>query len=72
MMIKRRRFQQSAPLNKRLTVWAKDLMAQALALPPGRERDELVKKARQAEVAAHLDDWANSPGLQPPRYGRQA
>jgi hypothetical protein len=26
-----------------------------------------MKKARQADVASHLDDWAHSPRLQPPR-----
>jgi hypothetical protein len=26
----------------------------------------LLKKVSQADTAAHLDDWANSPGLQPP------
>jgi hypothetical protein len=26
----------------------------------------LVRKADQADTAAHLDDWVNSPGLQPP------
>jgi hypothetical protein len=62
-----RRFKQTVPLNERLTVWAKEVMAKALALPPGPERDELLKKAREAEIAAHLNDWAHSPGLQPPK-----
>jgi hypothetical protein len=26
-------------------------------LPPGEEREGLLKKARQAETAAHIDDW---------------
>ena len=26
-----------------------------------------LKKARQADTAAHLDEWANSPGLMPPK-----
>jgi hypothetical protein len=34
-------------------------------MPPGPDRDELLKKLRQAETAMHLDDWANSPGLSP-------
>ena len=66
-MIKRRRFDQSTPLHERLDVWAQDVRDQATKLPPGPERDELLRKARQADTAAHLDDWANSPGLQPPR-----
>jgi hypothetical protein len=36
-------------------------------LPPGEEREDLLKKVRQAETAAHIDDWASSPGLQPPK-----
>jgi hypothetical protein len=39
----------------------------ASELRPGRERDVLVKKARRAQIAAHLDAWLASPGLQPPR-----
>lgn len=33
----------------------------------GTVRDAALKKARQLEAAAHMDDWLNSPGLQPPR-----
>ncbi|HKU07032.1 MAG TPA: hypothetical protein VJR30_13265 [Bradyrhizobium sp.] len=40
--------------------------AKADTLPPGLERDLLLKKARQAETAAHLKEWADSPGLRPP------
>jgi hypothetical protein len=36
-------------------------------MPSCHERDELLRKARQADAAAHIDDWANSPGLQPPK-----
>ena len=43
-----------------------DVGDQAAKLPPGPERDALIRKARQADTASHLDDWANSPGLQPP------
>jgi hypothetical protein len=35
-------------------------------LPPGADRDQLLMKLRLAETAMHLDDWANSPGLQSP------
>ena len=64
--MRRRRFKQTIPLKERLTAWAKEVMAKAQTLPPGPEKDELLKKAGQAETAAHLDDWANSPGLRPP------
>jgi hypothetical protein len=66
MTSRRRRFKQEITLQDRIAEWAKEIRAQAAELPPGRERDELLKKVRQAETAMHLDDWANSPGLQPP------
>ncbi|MDI3564464.1 hypothetical protein [Bradyrhizobium sp. Arg816] len=66
-MFKRRRFKQQLTLQDRLSAWAKHLEEQAAKLPPGAEREALVRKARQADVANHLDDWAKSPGLQPPR-----
>jgi hypothetical protein len=40
--------------------------AQAADLPPGAERDALLRKARQADTAAHIDEWASSPGLRSP------
>lgn len=66
-MFKRRRFKQQLTLQDRLSAWAKQLQEQAATLKPGPERDAFVKKARQADVAGHLDDWARSPGLQPPK-----
>ena len=30
-------------------------------------RDVLMKKAREIETAAHIDDWVSSQGLQPPK-----
>jgi hypothetical protein len=35
-------------------------------LPPGAARDEMIRRARQAEIASHLDEWLTSPGLRPP------
>ncbi|MFT4115079.1 hypothetical protein [Bradyrhizobium sp.] len=65
-MFKRRRFKQQLTLQDRLAAWSKAVHEQAAALPPGPERDALIKKARQADVANHLDDWVRSTGLQPP------
>jgi hypothetical protein len=65
-MQKRRRFKQQLTLQERLTAWSKQVLDQAAKLPPGPERDALIKKARQADVACHLDEWAHSPELQPP------
>jgi len=66
-MQKRRRFKQQVTLRERLSAWSRQVLQQAAQLPPGPERDALVKKARQADVASPLDDWAHSAGLQPPR-----
>jgi hypothetical protein len=63
----RRRFKQNITLKDRLTTWANEVREQAASLPPGPERDALLKKASKADVASHLDEWANSPGLQPPK-----
>ena len=67
MVKQRRRFKQQFTLQDRLLAWSKEVLEQAKKLPPGAERDALMKKARQADVAGHLDDWAKSPGLQPPK-----
>jgi hypothetical protein len=66
-VMKRRRFKQKASLQERLNEFARDARERASALPPGPEREELIKKARQADTALHLEGWANSPGLQPPK-----
>jgi hypothetical protein len=67
VMFKRRRFKQQLTLQDRLSAWGKLLQEQANQLRPGPERDALVRKARQADVAVHLDDWCRSSGLQSPK-----
>jgi hypothetical protein len=66
-MLKRRRFKQTTSLKDRLTTWAQQLREEAERLPSGADRDALLKRASRADTASHLDDWINSPGLQPPR-----
>jgi len=67
MMIKRRRrYKQAISFKDRLEAFAKNIREQASALPAGRKRDDLLQRASRADTAAHLDDWANSLGLQPP------
>ncbi len=65
--MQRRRFKQTVSLKERLASFAKEVREKASELRPGPEQDALLKKARQADTAAHLDEWANSPGLQPPK-----
>jgi hypothetical protein len=43
------------------------LRQQAEGLPASVRRDELIRKARQAEAAAHISEWLKSPGLRPPK-----
>jgi hypothetical protein len=40
---------------------------EAQNLPYGKERDALVRKARQLETASQINQWLSSPGLQPPK-----
>jgi cell division protein FtsB len=63
----RRRFKQCVSLNDRLRTFADQLKAKAEELRPGPERDALLKRARRADTASHIDEWADSPGLQPPK-----
>jgi hypothetical protein len=60
-------FKQTKSLHDRLRIFADDVRARAAKLPPGVERDALLKKARQADTASHLDEWVNSTGLQLPK-----
>lgn len=66
MKKKRRRFKQTASLQERLMAFAEDVREQASTLPPGPEREDLLKRARRADTAAHIDEWASSNGLQSP------
>jgi hypothetical protein len=65
--MQRRRFKQATPLDQRLEEQAKRLRKEARGTPPGVQREKLVRRARQAETAAHLQEWLSSPGLQPPK-----
>ena len=65
--MQRRRFKENAPLNQRLTEQAERLRKEAQGTPPGVMHDQLIRQARQAETASHMQEWLSSPGLQPPR-----
>lgn len=54
------RFDQSPPAQ------AERLRKEARGTPPGVKRDQLLRRARQIETAARVQDRANSPGLKPP------
>ena len=63
----RRRFKQTQPLELRLAEEAKRLRTEAKLLPPGAVREDMLRKARQAETGSHMSEWLTSPGLQPPK-----
>jgi hypothetical protein len=64
--MQRRRFKQSKSLEERLSEEAKRLRAEAKLLPPGAVRDEMIRKAQQAETGSRINEWLTSPGLRPP------
>ena len=65
-MKRRRRIKHLLTLEERLAETAKRLREQVKTLPPSAERDELVRKARQTEIASQMNEWLTSPGLRPP------
>ena len=65
--MQRRRFNEQAPLDERLAEHAKRLRDEAQGTPPSVKRDDLIRRGRQAETAAHAQEWVMSPGLRPPQ-----
>jgi hypothetical protein len=46
---------------------AEALKQEAATLRFGKQRDALLRKARQLETASQINEWPSSPGLEPPR-----
>ena len=65
--MKRRQFKADRALGERLIKEARIARERADQLPPGAEREDLLEKAREADVAAHMNEWVNSPGLRSPK-----
>jgi hypothetical protein len=63
-MLERRRFKELPSLQERLEDFVKKASQDAEALPPGPERDEMLKKVKKAHAAKEMDAWANCPDLQ--------
>ncbi|MBR0849216.1 hypothetical protein JQ543_15800 [Bradyrhizobium diazoefficiens] len=61
--MQRRHFKQTLTLEARLAEEAKRLREEAKLHPPGALREDLIRKARQAETASHVNEWLTSPGL---------
>jgi hypothetical protein len=66
-MLQRGRFEHSQSLEERLAEEAKRLREEAELLPPGADREALLRKASQAETGSHMAEWLLSPGLQSPK-----
>ncbi|MCK1359705.1 hypothetical protein [Bradyrhizobium sp. 199] len=65
-MATRRTSRQTDQLETRLAAEAERLREQAGSLPPGTARNEMLRKARQAETGSQMSEWLRSPGLQAP------
>ena len=64
--MQRRRYKNTLTFPDRLSKEAERLRCEAETKPPGPERDDLLRRARQAETALHINEWISSPGLKPP------
>jgi hypothetical protein len=62
--MQRRRFKHVLTFPDRLEKEAKALKEK---VPPGKEREVMLRKARQADTALHINEWLSSPGLRPPK-----
>jgi hypothetical protein len=69
MTMRRNRRKQTVSFDQRLEQAAHSAREEARRLPDGQERETLLKKARQAEVAAHINEWLTSPVLRPSTDG---
>jgi hypothetical protein len=67
MVKKRNRRRLTRSLQDRLHLFVQGARAEAKRLPPGIERADLARKAREGEAAAKIDRWLSSPGLQRPK-----
>jgi len=69
MANQRKRVIHMATFEQRLAEEAIKLKEAAEKLPPGSmARELLLRRARQAQTASHINDWLRSPGLQPPSH----
>lgn len=66
-MQKRRRIKHEKTFEERLAEEAHRFRVAAEALPPGTAQELLLRRARQAESAAHLNQWLKAPGQQLPK-----
>lgn len=58
--MQRRRSKQTVPFQDRIASFGRKAREKASQLPPGPERESMLKKARLADTGAHLENWANT------------
>ncbi len=66
-IIRRKRVKHALTFEERLLSAASKAREKARKLTPGREREMLLRSARDSEAAAQINKWISSPGLRPPR-----
>lgn len=66
-MQKRRRIKHEKTFEERLAEEAHRCREAAHALPSGTAQERLLRRARQAETASHINNLLRSPRLQPPQ-----
>ena len=67
MYRQRRCSKQMESLQDRLMKFAADARERASRQPPGPKQEDMLRKARLADTASHLDGWIGSLELQPPK-----
>ncbi|MDA9530541.1 hypothetical protein [Bradyrhizobium sp. CCBAU 25338] len=61
MTARRNRRKQTQSLQERLAAFAESARERARSLPPGREREMLLRRAKQNEVTSNLTEWLSAP-----------
>jgi hypothetical protein len=66
-MLRTQSDQQKPLFDKHLGLESLRVKEQIKSLPPGRKRELLARRARELEIALHVNKWLSSSGLRPPK-----
>jgi hypothetical protein len=61
--MRRLRIRHKATFEERFAAEALRLKNQARTMAVGKEREDLLRRAQQAETASHISDWLRTPAL---------
>jgi len=67
MVNRRRSIKSEISFEERLLKHAQAAREAACRLPPGKQRELLLRQARASEMVVQIDKWISSPGLRPPK-----